>query len=105
MFENFLHERIKVASAEIDFVIGGHGSPLLLLHGFPQTKVAWHYIAPGLTSHFTVIVPDLPGYGDSTAPADDVKHENFSKRVFGNILFELMRQLGFNQFAIAGHDR
>jgi haloacetate dehalogenase len=105
MFENFLPKKVKVASSEIDLVTGGHGSPLLLLHGFPQTKIAWHVVAPKLISQFTLIIADLPGYGDSSAPSATVKDENYSKRNFGNILLELMQQLGFEKFAVAGHDR
>lgn len=72
---------------------------------FPETKLAWHKIAPQLATTHTVILPDLPGYGDSTAPTPDHDYKNYSKREMAKVLVQLMQQLGFHQFAIAGHDR
>ncbi|MGN7723084.1 alpha/beta fold hydrolase [Chitinophaga sp. 22620] len=105
MFEAFTHKKITVADCHIDLVMAGEGPPLLLLHGFPETKAAWHQIAPQLAASYTVILPDLPGYGDSTGPVPNADNSNYTKRSMGNILVQLMRQLGFSTFALAGHDR
>jgi haloacetate dehalogenase len=83
----------------------GSGFPLLLLHGFPQTHDAWHKVAPLLSARFTLIIPDLPGYGDSTGPAPDEQHNAYSKRSMANILVQFMQQLGYTHFGVAGHDR
>ncbi|AXY73086.1 alpha/beta hydrolase [Paraflavitalea soli] len=98
-----LYER--VAGCNIAYSRTGTGYPLLLLHGFPQTHMAWHQVVPLLDKHFTLIIPDLPGYGDSTGPAPDEQHEAYSKRNIGNILVQFMQQLGFPKFGVAGHDR
>ena len=105
MFEGFTHERIRTSGAEIALVRGGRGVPLLLVHGYPQTHVMWHKVAPRLAEHFTVVAPDLRGYGASSKPPSDDKHLTYSKRAMALDLVELMAQLGFEQFNIAGHDR
>jgi haloacetate dehalogenase len=105
MLTGFQHKKISVAGCEIDLLVSGKGSPILLLHGFPETKLAWYKIAPTLVASHTVVIPDLPGYGDSTAPAPDADYRNCSKRSMANALVEVMQQLGFDQFAVAGHDR
>jgi haloacetate dehalogenase len=89
----------------IDFQIGGNGQGLLLLHGFPETKRAWHKIATQLASTYTVVIPDLPGYGDSGCLLPDPEYKNCSKRTMGVIMAELMKHLGFETYAVAGHDR
>ena len=81
----------------------GSGFPLLLLHGFPETHIAWHKTIEGLSKYFTVICPDLPGYGDSTWPVSN--KDNFTKRNMAAILVSFMEQLGFDSFHLAGHDR
>jgi len=86
-------------------VIGGKGPPVLLLHGYPQTHVEWHRVAPMLAMDFTVIATDLRGYGDSSKPADGANHEGYSKRAMARDQVDVMRQLGFAQFAVVGHDR
>jgi haloacetate dehalogenase len=105
LFDGFTHQRISTSLVEIALVSGGEGPPLLLLHGFPENHLAWHKIAPILARHFTVIAPDLPGYGDSTAPQPNSDHTAHSKRAFATILVEVMSRLGFEQFALVGHDR
>lgn len=105
MLTGFKHHRISVAGCELDIQMAGEGSPILLLHGFPETKLAWHKIAPALAATHTVILPDLPGYGDSTAPPPETDFKNYSKRSMANTLVEAMQQSGFNHFALAGHDR
>jgi haloacetate dehalogenase len=105
LFENFVSRRIKTAGAEINLVTGGSGPPLLLLHGYPQTHAMWHKIAPRLAQRFTVVCPDLRGYGDSEKPEGGTSHRNYSKRAMAQDQVEVMQALGFSRFAVAGHDR
>jgi len=105
MFEGFDRKRIDASGAEINLVLGGSGPPLLLLHGYPQSGVMWHKIAPRLANDFTVIVSDLRGYGDSSKPASDDTHAAYSKRATAQDQVEVMATLGFNHFHVAGHDR
>jgi haloacetate dehalogenase len=103
--DGFTTQKISAGEVEIDLAMAGDGYPLVLLHGFPETKMAWHKIVPRLATHFKVIIPDLPGYGDSSAPRSDPTHENHTKRATGNLLLQAIQQLGVRQFALAGHDR
>jgi haloacetate dehalogenase len=105
MFEGFARERIRTSEAEIDLVRGGSGPPLLLLHGYPQNKAMWHRVAPGLALQFTVIAPDLRGYGDSSHPPDAEDHRAYSKRAMAADQVEIMERLGLPSFFVAGHDR
>ena len=105
MFEGFARKRIATSGAEIALVQGGSGSPLLLVHGYPQSHVMWHKVAPPLAERFTVVVPDLRGYGASSKPATDAEHLPYSKRAMARDLVEVMAALGFHRFDIAGHDR
>ena len=101
----FETRRFRTAGAEIHAVVGGAGPPLLLLHGNPLTHVSWHRVAPELARHYTVVAPDLRGYGDSSKPEGGADHGAYSFRAMGEDSFELMDQLGFARFAVAGHDR
>jgi haloacetate dehalogenase len=85
--------------------VGGTGPPLLLLHGFPQTHLMWHSTAPLLAERFTVVAADLPGYGDSFRPPVSDDHSAHSKRAMATDMVEAMTSLGFESFALAGHDR
>src|SRR5690606_16604801 len=85
--------------------IGGQGAPLLLLHGHPQTHVIWHKVAPTLAQHFTLVIADLRGYGDSSKPQGDADHANYSKRVMGRDMLRVMQTLGHDQFCVLSHDR
>jgi haloacetate dehalogenase len=105
MLGGFEERRVRVGDAEIYLRMGGEGPPLLLLHGYPQTHLAWHRIAPVLGKHFTLVMPDLRGYGRSTGPPADPEHRNYSKRVMAADMIELMSMLGFQRFRLAGHDR
>ena len=105
MFEGFEHRQISIGSSGINLVMGGEGPPLLLLHGYPQTHVAWHAVAGRLSQGFALIIPDLPGYGDSQGPAPDPEHRNYAKRTTANSMVELMSELGHESFLLAGHDR
>jgi haloacetate dehalogenase len=83
----------------------GEGEPLILLHGFPQTHVMWHRVAPELAKHFKVICMDLRGYGWSSAPRADSNHETYSKRAMGEDVIAVMEHFGLVRAALAGHDR
>ncbi|MDY6781284.1 MAG: alpha/beta hydrolase [Cyanobacteriota bacterium] len=105
MFEQFTSQRIATSGATINLVIGGQGPPLLLLHGYPQTYVMWHKVAPILAQQFTVVCSDLRGYGDSEKPPSDRAHQTYSKRATAQDQVEVMAALGFDRFFAAGHDR
>ncbi len=106
MFPNdFDTVQIKTSGAEINLVHGGSGRPLLLLHGYPQTHVIWHEIAPQLANSFHVICPDLRGYGDSSKPPSSSDHYPYSKRAMAQDMIEVMASLGYSEFFVAGHDR
>ncbi|MGO8919682.1 MAG: alpha/beta fold hydrolase [Stellaceae bacterium] len=105
MFEGFAEQRIAVGEAELYCRTGGAGPPLLLLHGYPQTHIAWHRVAPRLMRQFSLVVPDLRGYGRSRGPRPDEAHHNYSKRAMARDMAELMTALGHERFLLAGHDR
>lgn len=105
MFINFKKSIIRTNGVKINYVIGGSGPPLLLLHGYPQTHVMWHKIANQLAMNYTVVASDLRGYGDSGKPKTDKTHTPYSKRASGDDQFQLMQTLGFDQFYLVGHDR
>jgi haloacetate dehalogenase len=105
LFDTFVSRRIRTSGAEIHLVVGGSGPPVLLLHGYPQTHAMWHRVAPALTRSFTVVCPDLRGYGDSEKPDGGPSHINYSKRAMALDQVEVMEALGFSQFAVVGHDR
>jgi haloacetate dehalogenase len=105
MFEGFSREWIDTGETEIHLVRGGEGPPLLLLHGFPQSHVAWHKVAPALAEAFTLVIPDLRGYGDSSGPAPDGANLAYSKRAMALDMVAVMAALGIERFALAGHDR
>jgi haloacetate dehalogenase len=105
MFDGFIHKRIETRGAAINLVYGGRGYPVLLLHGYPQTHTCWHLVAPILAKQFMVVCPDLRGFGDSAKPPSDPDHLAYSKRVMAGDQIEVMQQLGFEKFAVVGHDR
>lgn len=106
MFDNFTKTRIKANGVSINLVHGGVGPPLLLLHGYPQTHVEWHKIAPKLAEHYTVVAPDLRGYGDSEKPpASKGDLSVYCKRTTAQDQVEVMAELGFESFHVVGHDR
>jgi haloacetate dehalogenase len=96
---------VDVDGVRIHVAIGGSGPPLLLLHGYPQTHVMWHRIAPELARTHTVVAPDLRGYGDSARPPAGADNEGYSKRAMAADQAGLMTALGFETFAAVGHDR
>jgi len=105
LFEGFKLKVVDTGEVKIRLRYGGEGPPLLLLHGHPQTHMMWHHIAPLLARDFTVIMPDLRGYGDSSKPPTTIDHFPYSKRAMARDQIAVMKHLGFTQFAVAGHDR
>ena len=104
-FPGFRQQTIETSDTSIHVVTGGEGPPLLLLHGFPQTHILWRKVAPDLAKNYTLIMPDLRGYGDSGKPPAGDNHVNYSKRSMARDQVEVMEQLGFRQFALVSHDR
>ncbi len=105
MLNGFQQTRVSTSGAEINVKTAGEGPPLLLLHGYPQTHVMWHKIAPRLAERFTVVLSDLRGYGDSAKPPSDETHAPYCKRTMARDQVEVMAALGFERFAVVGHDR
>lgn len=105
MFEGFRQERITTTGTTIAVRYKGNGPAVLLLHGHPQTHAMWHHVAPRLAEKYTVVCPDLRGYGDSGKPATDDNHAPYSKRAMARDQVEVMGYLGFEHFAVVGHDR
>ena len=104
MIPSFTQQRVTVADGvALTVAVGGSGSPVVLLHGFPQTNLMWRHVAADLAADHTVICPDLRGYGDSDKPADD--GQTYSKRTMAADVVALARALGHDRFALAGHDR
>ena len=104
-FPGFKHISTKTSGATIHSVVGGGGPPLLLLHGYPETHIEWRDVAPELSKKFTVVASDLRGYGDSSKPPDGENHAGYSKRAMAQDHVDVMASLGFQQFALVGHDR
>lgn len=106
LFPGFRSLHVPVSSGvEIHAIVGGNGPPLLLLHGHPQTHVIWHRVVPALREHFTIVACDLRGYGDSSKPAGDSEHLNYSKRTMAGDMLRVMQSLGFPRFSVMAHDR
>ncbi|TCO54801.1 alpha/beta fold hydrolase [Actinocrispum wychmicini] len=101
----FDYQRVTVADrVALNVAVGGSGSPVVLLHGFPQTHLMWRHVAADLATDHTVICPDLRGYGDSDKPAD-TDGTTYAKRTMAADIVALARELGHERFALAGHDR
>ena len=105
LFKNFKNKKIRTTGATINLVTGGSGPAVLLLHGYPETHVMWHKVAPGLARDYTVVCPDLRGYGDSSKPKGLPDHSNYSKRAMAKDMAEVMSVLGHRHFHLVGHDR
>jgi haloacetate dehalogenase len=103
LFAGFHERRISVEGVGYFALTGGSGPPLLLLHGFPQTHAMWHAVAPALAARFSLVIPDLKGYGRSAAPESGA--EGYAKRTMARELVALMAALGHDRYAVAGHDR
>ena len=105
MFKGFREKYVQVNKGKLFCRIGGDGTPLLLLHGYPQTHVMWYKTAPELAKNFTIIAADLRGYGSSMVLPSDPNHTTYSKREMANDMIQLMNKLGYDKFFVAGHDR
>ena len=105
LFPGFSSQHVPTQHGRLFARIGGEGPPLLLLHGFPQTHVMWHRVAPALAERFTLVIPDLPGYGASDVPVTDAEHTPYTKRAMAEAMVALMAHLGHARFAMCAHDR
>ena len=105
LFPGFIEKKVRTSGATINLKVGGTGAPVLLLHGYPQTHAMWHKVAPSLARDYTVVCPDLRGYGDSSKPRGVPGHANYSKRAMALDMVEAMEALGFVKFHVVGHDR
>ena len=105
MFDDFEAHDLATERGTIRAMVGGDGPPLLLLHGYPQTHLMWHAAAPILAQQFTVVAADLSGYGESLRPAPTSDHAPHSKRALALDQIQAMASLGYDRFAVAGHDR
>ena len=103
--EGLEYRRGRVGEADYLFALAGDDEPVLLLHGFPQTHYCWRTIIPALAKSHTIIAPDLRGYGGSHAPAGGPRGEGYTKREMAADLVALMVALGFDRFAVVGHNR
>lgn len=105
MFKNFIRKKIKTSGATINLVTGGTGPAVLMLHGYPETHVMWHKVAPALARDYTVVCPDTRGYGDSSKPRGLPDHSNYSRRAMARDMADVMTRLGHRAFHVVGHDR
>lgn len=105
LFPGFQIDDVSTPGATIRTLRAGSGPPLLLLHGYPQTHVIWHKIASRLAGHFTVVLTDLRGYGDSSKPEGGERHANYSFRAMAQDQLAVMRSFGHHRFYVASHDR
>jgi len=105
MFDGFDTRELDTDRGAIHARVGGSGPPLLLLHGYPETHLMWHAVAPLLADRFTLVATDLSGYGDSLRPAPAANHAPHSKRAMALDQIQAMAALGHERFAVAGHDR
>lgn len=105
LFPGLESKWINTLAGKVFLRAGGTGPPLLLLHGYAQTNVMWHKVAPLLAKSFHLVIPDLPGYGWSAAPRSSPDHAPYTKRAMAAAMIEVMEALGFARFSLAGHDR
>lgn len=105
MLDSFQAAHLSVNGVTLHVRYGGSGPPLLLLHGYPQTHLIWRKVADRLAQHFTLVMPDLRGYGDSSKPPGGTAHGNYAKRAMAQDMVELMSTLGHANFRVCGHDR
>ena len=106
LFPGFTARRLPTPDGQhIHTLVGGTGPALLLLHGHPQTSAIWHKVAPKLAQHFTLVLADLRGYGDSAKPEGDAEHLLYSKRTMAADMLAVMQHLGHPRFTVLAHDR
>jgi haloacetate dehalogenase len=104
-FPGFTLEHVAVTGGKVRLRRGGSGPPLLLLHGNPQTHAMWHAVAPKMAERFTVICPDLRGYGGSFKPEATADHAPYAKKEMARDLVEVMQHFGHRRFLVGSHDR
>ena len=105
LFPGFASQWVDTSVGKIFARTGGSGPPLLLLHGYTQTNVMWHRVAPQFAQRWSLVIPDLPGYGWSDVPRADEMHAPYDKRSIAKVMVEAMNKLGHARFRLAGHDR
>jgi haloacetate dehalogenase len=105
LYVSFASQWVDTSAGQIFARVGGKGPPLLLLHGYAESNVMWHKVAPLLAPHFTLVIADLPGYGWSAVPSSGADHSPYTKRAMASAMVAMMERLGFAQFRMAGHDR
>ena len=105
LYPGYAARWISTSIGNIYARVGGSGPPLILLHGYPQTNVMYHRLAPKLAGRFTLVIPDLPGYGWSAVPGSDAEHAPYTKRAMAALMIEAMEAIGFVRFGVVGHDR
>ncbi|HKA51018.1 MAG TPA: alpha/beta hydrolase [Candidatus Dormibacteraeota bacterium] len=105
MYDDFEEFDVAVTGTTIHGRCGGDGPPLLLLHGIPETHLMWHMVAPSLAEQHTIVATDLRGYGDSGKPPSTDDHAPYAMREIARDQLEVMKQLGYDRFGVAGHDR
>jgi haloacetate dehalogenase len=105
LFPGFQAESVETGGTTIHVLRKGTGRPLLLLHGYPETHLTWHKITPQLAEYFSVVVPDLRGYGQSGRPEGGERHENYSFRTMAQDQVDVMRHYGHERFMVVAHDR
>ena len=104
-FDGFELTTITVDAGELRLRLGGSGPPLLMLHGNPQTHALWHAVAPQLARSYSVVCPDLRGYGGSHKPVITADHGPYAKRAMARDMAQLMQQLGHASYRVVSHDR
>lgn len=104
-FDGFERRVVDTGEVQINTRVGGAGEPLLLLHGYPESHLMWRKVVAPLAERFTVVATDLRGYGESSAPTPDPDHRVYAKRATAADQLAVMSALGFERFAVAGHDR
>jgi haloacetate dehalogenase len=105
MFDGFSRWQVQLNDLSFKVIKGGEGSPVVLLHGYPQSHLIWRHLAPLLARSMAVVCLDLKGYGDSAAPAPLPDSSNYSKRQMAAEVVEIMKMLGYERFSVVGHDR
>src|SRR5688572_33487072 len=105
LFPGYDSRFVETGVGKIFVRTGGNGPPVLLLHGYPQTNVMWHRVAPAPARQHSLVLADLPGYGQSDAPEPAPDHSPYTKRAMAKAMVEVMDKLGHRKFGAVGHDR